>query len=65
MRTVRRAALAAGIVGRWIGRLGLRAFDLLFGGPGRVTEIDLHNAYNPYSASYDPESRRLHSGRRR
>jgi hypothetical protein len=38
-------------------------FDSVIGGPGRVTEIDAHNAFNPYSADYDPASRRITSGR--
>lgn len=65
LRAVRGAALLVGRGARRLGRIGLGAFDLVLGGPGRVTEIDTHNAFNPYSASYDPESRRLSSGRRR
>lgn len=49
---------------RWMGRIGLRAFDVVLGGPGRVTELDAHNLYNPYSADYDPQSRHMSSGRR-
>jgi hypothetical protein len=47
-----------------MGRIGLRAFDVILGGPGRVTELDAHNLYNPYSADYDPQSRHMSSGRR-
>jgi len=64
-RSVLRAAArtAAGAL-RQMGHIGLRAFDVVLGGPGRVTELDAHNLYNPYSADYDPQSRHMSSGRR-
>lgn len=62
---VQTSARLVGRGARRVGRIGLKAFDVVLGGPGRVTEIDAHNLYNPYSAGYDPESRRMSSGRKR